>query len=51
MIDPLSGVLLPVLINLVTGRADAKVLAPGLDRQIERLQQHQIPQISFAPMY
>ncbi|MDJ1172136.1 hypothetical protein PMG71_22155 [Roseofilum sp. BLCC_M154] len=43
MIDPLSGVLLPVLINFVTGRADAKVLAPGLDRQLERLQQRQIP--------
>ncbi|MDB9519842.1 HEAT repeat domain-containing protein [Roseofilum reptotaenium CS-1145] len=43
MIDPLSGVLLPVLINFVTGRADAKVLAPGLDEQLERLQQRQIP--------
>jgi len=43
MVDPLSGVLLPVLINFVTGRADAKVLAPGLDRQLERWQQRQVP--------
>lgn len=51
MIDnPLYTVLLPVLINLVTGRVEAKVFAsgldryiPGLDEQIERWQQRQPP--------
>ncbi len=43
MVDPITGIVLPIAINLVTGRADAKMLAPGLDSYVDRWNQRKRP--------